>query len=85
MLKSKSNYKFIGKPTVRKDAYDIVQGKATFLDDFKLSDMLIGKVKECPHPHAMIKSIDKSKALALEGVRAVLTLSLIHIFHPGYS
>jgi CO/xanthine dehydrogenase Mo-binding subunit len=63
----------VGKPTERKDALEIVQGKAMFLDDFKLADVLVGKVKESPYPHALIKSIDTSKALALEGVRAILT------------
>ncbi|MDR3053574.1 MAG: xanthine dehydrogenase family protein molybdopterin-binding subunit [Coriobacteriales bacterium] len=72
-LTSKHDYRYIGKPTERKDALEIVQGKAMFLDDFKLADMLYGKVKQSPYPHANIRSIDASKALALEGVRAVLT------------
>jgi CO/xanthine dehydrogenase Mo-binding subunit len=73
MITSKHEYRYIGKPAIRKDALEIVQGKATFLDDFKLADVLIGKVKQSPYPHAIIRGIDTSKAQALEGVKAVLT------------
>jgi CO/xanthine dehydrogenase Mo-binding subunit len=35
--------------------------------------MLYAKIKTSPYAHALIKSIDTSKAKALPGVRAVLT------------
>ena len=44
-----------------------------YLVDIKFPDLLHGKVLRSPHPHALIKSIDKKKAEALEGVKAVLT------------
>ena len=44
MLKSRSDYRYIGKPVVRKAAVDIVQGKAMFLDDFQMNNLLIAKV-----------------------------------------
>ncbi|MCS7281200.1 MAG: xanthine dehydrogenase family protein molybdopterin-binding subunit [Desulfobacterota bacterium] len=66
-------YKFLGKPTPRKDALDIVTGRAIFLDDIKLSEMLIGKVLRSPHPHAIIKDIKVEKAKKLPGVKAILT------------
>ncbi|MDR2197823.1 MAG: molybdopterin-dependent oxidoreductase [Coriobacteriales bacterium] len=72
-LKSVHEHRYVGQWTERRDALEIVQGKATFLDDFKLANTLIGKVKESPYPHAIIKQIDTSRALAIEGVRAVLT------------
>jgi CO/xanthine dehydrogenase Mo-binding subunit len=73
-INSRHAYNYVGQnTTLRKDGLAIVQGKATFLDDFKLSDMLIGKVKGSPHPHALIKSIDVSKAKAIPGVHSVLT------------
>jgi CO/xanthine dehydrogenase Mo-binding subunit len=67
------NYKYIGKNTIRKDARDIVTGKAVFLDDFTLPDMLTGKILKSPHPHAEIININTVKAKALNGVHAVLT------------
>lgn len=67
------NYRFVGKYEPRKEARDIVTGKATFLDDFSVPNMLYGRAKRSPYPHAKIVSIDTSKAEALEGVRAVIT------------
>lgn len=68
------NYKYVGKVNVpRKDARDLLMGKATFLDDFSLPQMLIGKTLRSPYAHAMIKNINVDKALALNGVAAVLT------------
>ena len=68
-----NTYRYIGKATPRKDAVDIVTGGARFLNDIKMLNMLYGKVLRSPHAHALIKRIDKSKALQLEGVKAVLT------------
>jgi CO/xanthine dehydrogenase Mo-binding subunit len=66
-------YRFIGKATPRKDAADIVAGKSRFLNDMKVQDMLYGKVLRSPHPHALIRKIEKGKALSCPGVKAVLT------------
>ena len=49
------------------------QGKGKYVDDMKLPGMVFGDFVRSPHGHAKIKSIDKSKALALPGVKAVLT------------
>ncbi|HME41556.1 MAG TPA: xanthine dehydrogenase family protein molybdopterin-binding subunit [Syntrophorhabdales bacterium] len=68
-----ANYRFIGKRTPRKDAREIVTGSAAFLGDLKMHNLLHGKVLRSPYPHAFIKKVDKSKALALPGVKAVLT------------
>jgi len=68
-----NNYRYIGKDTPRKDARDIVTGKAQYLDDVHLPNMLIGKVLRSPLPHANIKRIDVSRAAALPSVHAVLT------------
>jgi CO/xanthine dehydrogenase Mo-binding subunit len=57
----------------RRDAVDIVTGAAQYLDDVKFQNLLYGKVLRSPHAHAIIEKIDKSKAEALPGVKAVLT------------
>ena len=49
------------------------QGKGKYIDDMKLPGMVFGDFVRSPYGHARIKSIDKSKALALPGVKAVLT------------
>ena len=66
-------YRYIGKPMQRRDAAEIVTGAALYLDDLKFQNLLHGKVLRSPHAHALIKKIDKSKAEALSGVKAVLT------------
>ncbi|HEY3277402.1 MAG TPA: xanthine dehydrogenase family protein molybdopterin-binding subunit [Syntrophorhabdaceae bacterium] len=69
-------YRYIGKTAPRRDATDIVTGGTKFLNDIKqirFPDMLYGKVLRSPHPHALIKKVDKARALKLKGVKAVLT------------
>ena len=50
-----------------------IQGKGNYVDDLKLPGMVFGDFVRSPHGHARIKKIDISKALALPGVKAVLT------------
>jgi len=66
-------YRYIGKATQRRDAREIVTGKAKYIDDIKLPKMLYGRVLRSPYPHANIKNIDISKAEAYPGVKVVLT------------
>jgi CO/xanthine dehydrogenase Mo-binding subunit len=68
-----SSNKWIGQRTIRPDGIDKVTGRATFGADFSQPGMLHGRVLRSPHPHARIKSINFDKALALPGVKAVMT------------
>ncbi|MEE9202646.1 MAG: xanthine dehydrogenase family protein molybdopterin-binding subunit [Dehalococcoidia bacterium] len=65
--------KFIGERLPRVDAPDRVTGRAVYAADIHLPGMLHGRVLRSPHAHARIKRIDFTKALALEGVKAVVT------------
>src|ERR1700685_3841617 len=65
--------KTVGHPASRVDALQRVTGKATYTGDLHLTGMLYARVLRSPHPHAGIRSIDASKALALPGVKAILT------------
>jgi len=67
------NYSVVGKRIKNRNALDKVTGKAGFVDDIKLSNMLYGKILRSSVPHAKIKNIDVSKALELDGVKAVIT------------
>lgn len=67
------NYKVIGNRVERLDGVAKVTGKAKYADDYFEREMLVGKVLRSPYAHAKIKSINSSKALALEGVEAVIT------------
>src|ERR1700722_5686928 len=68
-----SDLKVVGTRPIRPDGVDKVTGRATFGADYVMPGMLWGKVKRSPHAHARIVKIDASKALALPGVRAVVT------------
>jgi CO/xanthine dehydrogenase Mo-binding subunit len=65
--------KWIGERTIRPDGIDKVTGRAAFAADTSMPGMIWGKVLRSPHAHAVIKSIDTSKAEALPGVKAVVT------------
>ena len=69
----KHAFKVVGTRPVRPDGVDKVTGRAAFGADFTLPGMIFGQVVRSPHPHARIRSIDTSAALALPGVRAVVT------------
>jgi xanthine dehydrogenase molybdenum-binding subunit len=66
-------YRVIGTRPVRPDGFDKVTGSAKFGADYYLPGMLHGKVLRSPHAHARIKAIRWEKALALPGVKGVIT------------
>src|SRR5215813_7000912 len=68
-----SALKTVGHATPRIDAAERVTGKATYTNDVRLPGMLYARILRSPHPHARIRRIDISKALALPGVKTVLT------------
>ena len=63
----------VGKPFRKVDARAKCVGQTKFADDIVLPRMLYCKLLRSHVPHALIKSIDASKALALPGVFAVIT------------
>ena len=63
----------VGKPFRKVDARAKCVGQTKFADDIVLPRMLFCKMLRSHLPHALIKSIDVSKALALPGVFAVVT------------
>src|SRR5579862_2460633 len=69
----KASLKIVGTRPIRPDGVDKVIGRANFGADMVMPGMLWGKVKRSPHAHARIKSIKIDKALALPGVKAVVT------------
>lgn len=67
-----SDFSIIGKPVAMVDSAAKATGSGKYTDDLTLPGMLCGKILHSPHPHARIKSIDTSRALALDGVVAVV-------------
>jgi CO/xanthine dehydrogenase Mo-binding subunit len=66
-------YKLIGKNYVTADLYAKVTGKSKYAEDFRAEGMLFCKLLLSPVPHGRVKRIDASEALAMPGVRAILT------------
>src|SRR6266576_3407941 len=65
--------KIVGKPFRKVDARAKCTGQTKFADDIVLPRMLYCKILRSHLPHAFVKNIDLSKALALPGVIAVIT------------
>ncbi len=70
---STREYNTVGKRPIRHDGHDKVTGKAHYGADIRLPGLLYARTLQSPHAHARIRSIDPGKALALPGVRAVVT------------
>jgi len=66
-------YKLIGKDYTTADLYAKVTGKAKYAEDFRAEGMLFCKLLLSPMPHARVRRIDARDALAMPGVKAILT------------
>jgi 4-hydroxybenzoyl-CoA reductase alpha subunit len=67
------DFRVVGKPFRKVDARSKCVGATKFADDITLPRMLYCKILRSHVPHALIKSVDTSKAEALPGVYAVIT------------
>ena len=76
-------FKVIGTRPIRHDGVDKVTGRAKYGADIYLPGMLHAKVLRSPYAHACIKSLDATAALALPGVKAVITSQDLPDLAPG--
>ncbi|MGH8987210.1 MAG: molybdopterin cofactor-binding domain-containing protein, partial [Acidimicrobiales bacterium] len=63
----------MGESPARPDGIPKVRGELAFSSDLWMDGMLWGRTLRSPHPAARIASIDVAPALAVPGVRAVVT------------
>ena len=70
---SKNTLTTVGHASPRIDAVNRVTGTAIYTGDVHLAGMLYARVLRSPHAHARIRYINASKALALPGVKAIIT------------
>jgi 4-hydroxybenzoyl-CoA reductase subunit alpha len=63
----------IGQRTPLVDGIEKVTGRARYTADLPVGETLVGLIGRSPVAHALIRSIDTSRALAIPGVRAVIT------------
>ena len=69
----KMEFKLLGKNYVTPDLVAKVTGKARYAEDFRADGMVFVKLMPSPRPHARIRNIDASAALAMPGVHGILT------------
>jgi CO/xanthine dehydrogenase Mo-binding subunit len=65
--------KLVGQNYTTPDIVAKVTGKAKYSEDHRAEGMLFAKLLLSPMPHARVLSIDTSAALAMPGVKAILT------------
>jgi len=68
-------FNVVGKGQSRIEGAEKVTGRAQYAYDIQLPGQLYARVLRSPYPHARIIAIDASKAEALAGVHAVLTMA----------
>src|SRR5207237_4293910 len=69
-----SKNRLVGKNYTTPDLVAKVTGKAKYAEDYRADGMLFAKLLLSPMPHARVTRIDASKALAMPGVKAILTV-----------
>ena len=73
-LKTRDQFKYIGKPLQRHDQADMVVGARVFGADKKVPGVKYAAIKHVPVLGGSVKSVDKSKALAMPGVIDVVVI-----------
>src|SRR5579864_8487284 len=68
-----SDHKLIGKDYSTPDLYAKVTGRSKYAEDYRADGMLFARLLLSPYPHARVRNIDTSAALAMPGVKAILT------------
>lgn len=63
----------IGKSVIRVDAFDKVTGRAQYTDDFQLSNAYVAKMLHSTIANGLVKSMDITEAMKLEGVLKIVT------------
>jgi CO/xanthine dehydrogenase Mo-binding subunit len=65
--------KLVGQNYTTPDLIAKVTGKSKYAEDFRVDGMLFAKLLLSPHPHARVTRIDTTAAMAVPGVKAIVT------------
>jgi xanthine dehydrogenase molybdenum-binding subunit len=68
-----SDQKLVGQNYTTPDLIAKVTGRAKYAEDYRADGMLFTKLLLSPMPHARVRRIDTRAALAMPGVKAILT------------
>lgn len=71
-MKNKKQLKTVGKKVIRVDGEEKVSGKAIYGDDINLSKMLFAAQRYTDIPCGIIKKVDISKAIKMDGVEDII-------------
>ncbi|MEP6782383.1 MAG: xanthine dehydrogenase family protein molybdopterin-binding subunit [Acidobacteriota bacterium] len=69
----KMEFRLLGHNYTTPDLVAKVTGKAKYAEDYRGEGMVFIKLMPSPRPHAKVRSIDASAALAMPGVHGILT------------
>lgn len=85
VLKTRDQYKLIGKPVPRRDIPAKVNGSAVYGIDFTLPDMRVATIAAAPVRGGKLVSVDEAPALAVKGVEQVVKLpDAVVVVAKGY-
>src|SRR5438067_2201891 len=73
-MRDMADNKLIGQNYTTPDLVAKVTGKAKYAEDYRVEGMLFCKLLVSPYPHARVKRIDTSAAMAYPGVKAIITV-----------
>ena len=68
-----ADHKLVGKNYQTPDLLAKVQGKSKYAEDYRADGMLFVKLLLSPVPHGRVRGIDMTAALAMPGVKAIIT------------
>ncbi|MGC9342914.1 MAG: molybdopterin cofactor-binding domain-containing protein [Bacteroidales bacterium] len=80
-LKKPGEFDVIGKPLLRRDAYEKVTGKALYSADIQPEGVLYARILRPPAHDAKLVSVDTSKAESIEGVMVLREEDFIVALH----
>jgi len=85
VLKTREQWKLIGKPVVRRDIPAKVDGSAIYGIDFTLPEMRVATIAAAPVRGGKLVSVDEAPALAVKGVEKVVKLpDAVIVVAKGY-
>jgi isoquinoline 1-oxidoreductase beta subunit len=85
VLKTRDQWKLIGKPVPRRDIPAKVDGSAVYGIDFTLPDMRVATIAAAPVRGGKLESVDEAPALAVESVEKVVKLpDAVIVVAKGY-
>ena len=66
-------FSVVGKPVKKIDSMGMILGEPVYADDIAPSDALVVKILRSSYAHAVIKHIEKERALKIPGIKLILT------------